>query len=316
MIRTIFMGTPQFAVPALLALFEISEVIAVITKPDEPVGRKKILVPPPIKVEAQKRNVLVLQPEKIRDPQFISIIRDLQPDLIVVAAYGKIIPRELLALPRYGTINVHASLLPKYRGASPKQAAILAGESETGVTIMLIDELLDHGPILAQATISIAPDETGGSLTEKLATVGAKLLAATIPEWVAGRIKPQEQDHAKATMTKLLTRDDGKIDWSKPADYIERLVRVYDPWPGAWTTVWIKDLGLRIKVLKARLQPKSYNLNPKSKSGTLFKTPHGLAVVCSTGSLELLKLQVEGKRPISAREFINGYPDIIGSQLL
>lgn len=321
MIRTIFMGTPDFACPTLQATVNLShirankpiEVVAVLTQPDRPTDRRQMLTSPPIKLLAKQLGIPIFQPEKLRNPETIKKIQELAPDLIVVTAYGQIIPQAILEIPKHGAINVHASLLPRHRGASPIQAAISADEPETGITIMLMDEQLDHGPVLAQASLPIAPDETGASLSQKLSELGAQLFTATIPEWLAGKINPQEQNHRQATMTKLLTRNDGRIDWSKPADYIERVVRAYHPWPGAWTTARIKNHELRIKILKS-LSLEERGRGEGGEPGMVFKTSHGLAVDCGSGALELLKLQVEGKRPLAAQDFLNGYPEIIATK--
>ncbi len=329
-IRIIFLGTPDFALPTLSLLSAPYSLVGIITQPDRPVGRRQTLTPSPVKVAAKKLGIPVLQPEKLRDKKIVEQIRELKPDLIVVAAYGQIIPKAVLEIPRYGALNIHPSLLPKYRGASPIQAAIAAGDIETGVTLILLDEELDHGPILAQARVPIAPDETGSSLSPKLARIGAELLRATMPEWITKKIKPQEQDHTQATVTKLLTRDDGKIDWHEPAEVIDRRIRAYDPWPGTWTTIQIKDSRFKIKVLKAHLlQLKSYNLNLPAKPGTVFKTPSGFAIACGqtpspsrgkgwgegVNALEILELQPEGKRAMSAAEFLRGHPDVIGATM-
>lgn len=307
------MGTPDFAVPSLVALTKYGlDIIEVITQPNRPVGRKHTLTPPPVKTAALAGGILVFQPEKARDLKTIEHIRALNPDLIIVAAYGQIIPKAILDIPRLGSLNVHASLLPKYRGASPIAAAIKNGETETGITVMQIDELLDHGPIISQSRVVIAPDETGDSLTKKLSTLGAELLATTLPDFIAGKMTPRAQNHADATSTKLLTREDGKINWHASAEEIERMVRAYDPWPGTWTELETKDLRFKIKVLQAHIvQLKSLNSHSVTQPGTIFQTPTGFAVHCGTGALEIVKVQPEGKRPMSATDFLHGYPNII-----
>ncbi|MBI4133360.1 methionyl-tRNA formyltransferase [Candidatus Uhrbacteria bacterium] len=318
-IRIIFMGTPEIAIPALLSLRGVErrsnlQIVAVITQPDRPVGRTHALTPPPVKVAAEKIGLQVLQPEKLRDPQTIRQIRAFTPDLMVVAAYGQIVPKAIIEMPKYGAINIHPSLLPKYHGASPIQAAIAAGETETGVTIMLMDVELDHGPILAQTRVPIAQDETGDSLSEKLAAVGAELLAATLPDLIAGNVRPQEQNHSQATLTKTLTRDDAKINWHESAEIIERKIRAYDPWPGTWT-MW----KMRLNILKAvilspdgiRNEGSPTNVGP----GTTFKTKTGFAVACGSGALEGLELHPAGRRTMSAAEFLRGHPEIVGTVL-
>lgn len=317
------MGTPDFAVPSLRAITNIKPKtynltpIAVVTQPDRPVGRKQTLTPPPVKRVAEELGIPVLQPVKLRNPETVEAIKSLKPDLIVVVAYGQIIPKTILTIPRFGTLNVHGSLLPTYRGASPLIAAIAAGERETGVTIMLMDELLDHGPILARSRIPIDPHETGGSLSQKLSTLGAQLLAATIPQWISGAMKPQEQDPGMATMTKLLNREDGKINWHEFAETIERKIRAYNPWPGAWT-VWKRGLEmLRLGIHRTRIATpvtRSASEAISYSPGTAIATEQGFAVQCENGALEILEIQPQGKRIMNAAEFLHGYPDVIGSQ--
>ena len=287
-IRAIFFGTPEFSRIILQALVETAAVtvLAVVTKPDRPVGRKKVLTPSPVKILAKNQGLEVLTPTKL-DTTLSSLLSPLHPDLIVVAAYGKIIPPTVLAVPKYGCLNIHPSLLPKYRGPSPVQFAILNGEEKTGVTIILMDDKMDHGPILVQTAVPITPSDTEESLTTKLARVGADLLIQTIPRWVAGEIEPQPQDHIQATYTKLLTREDGRIDWRKPHHEIERQIRAFHPWPGTYTTATklrskisnskyqIPNNDKRIKILKAHLNP--------------------------GGNLVLDEIQIEGKKPIKVK---------------
>jgi len=210
--KIIFMGTPEFGAIILEGLIKANyKLVLVITAPDKPVGRKQILTPSPVKVVAQKYKIPILQPEKIQEA--IAEIRATSPGLVIVAAYGQILPKEILDIPKYGCLNFHPSLLPKYRGPSPIQYAILNGEKKTGVTIMLMNEKMDHGPILAQSALIVEEDETGQSLHNKLANLGARLLMETIPKWQKGMIKPQPQDEKKVTFTKILSREDGKINW-------------------------------------------------------------------------------------------------------
>lgn len=312
-IRAIFMGTPDFSVKSLGALLKIKniEIVTVITQTDKPVGRKQIITPAPVKIAAEKHNLKIIQPQKIRDPETIAAIKNLNPDLIVVAAYGKIIPKEILEIPRFGAVNVHASLLPKYRGASPIQTAIALGEKETGITIMLMDEFMDHGQILSQEKIRIENTDTGDKMFEKLSTLGAELLSKTLSLWIAGKIMPKEQDHSQATACKILNREDGKIDWNEPAEVIERKIRAYDSWPGTWT-IWNRnDKPLRLNIFLSKL----INENSKKEIGIVFKTAGGFAMQCGKNSLEILELQSEGKNRITSKQFLNGYPDIVGSKL-
>jgi len=307
-LKIIFMGTPDFGAPSLLSLIDQVNVLAVVTQPDKKVGRKQEVTESPIKKLALKHGIEILQPEKVKgNAEFIQRVKDLQPDLIVVVAYGFILPQEILDIPKYGVINVHASLLPKYRGASPIQAAILNGDKETGVTIMLIDDEVDHGPVLSEKTITITSSDNFESLHDKLAQLGADLLKDTLPKYISGEIEAVSQNEADATYCKILTKEDGKIDWAKPAEEIERQVRAFTPWPGSFA-YW-EDQTL--KVLKAKYHNDNYNDNV----GKIFKLKDGFAVVCGQGTLEILELQLEGKKPMSAKEFLNGYAGIIGSIL-
>ena len=268
--KIIFMGTPEFSVTILDVLIDSDyEITAVITNPDAPVGRKQILTPSPVKVVAEKNKIPLIQLDEIRN---------LDVDLAIVAAYGKIIPKNILGIPRFETINIHPSLLPRYRGASPIQNAILNGDKKTGITIMKLDEEMDHGPILANGGLPIADSDTYESLSQKLAKIGAELLIKIIPEYISGKIKPIEQKHAEATYTKIIKKEDGKIDWSKSAIEIERMTRAFYPWPAAWT-IWN---GKILKILEAEVRG---------------------------GSLAIKKLQLEGGKILSIEEFINGHKD-------
>lgn len=302
------MGTPDFGVPSLLSLINQSNVIAVITQPDKKVGRKQEISHSPIKKNAGEHKIEVLQPEKVRgNTDFIQQIKDLRPDLIVVVAYGFILPEEILNIPKFGVINIHASLLPKYRGASPIQAAILNGENETGVSIMLLDEQMDHGPLLAQKSVAIINEDTFESLHDKLSQLGADLLLDTLPKYYSEQIKPIPQDESKATYCQLIKKEDGKIDWTKPASEIERQVRAFTPWPGSFAYWEEKKLIIH--------KAKYYNDNNNQNIGKVFKINEGIGVKCSQDALEILGLQLEGKKPMTAKEFLNGYPGIIGSIL-
>lgn len=281
--KTIFIGTGNFAAPILQSLKNID---LVVTAPDKPVGRKKILTPPPVKEVALSKDIPFIQPEKISTAEF-----DFQPDLIIVADYGQIIPSKIINLPRLKTINVHPSLLPKYRGPDPIRAPILNGDTKTGITLMLIDEQVDHGPVIAQKEIPLSQEETAETLTEKLSREAGLFLNETLPEYIQGKIKPQEQDHSKATFTKILKKEDGKIDFNKEtAEEIERKVRAFHPWPGTWTMVNNK----RIKILKAKIT--------EEKEDLTVKTKHGL--------LKLETVQPEGKKPMSGKEFLAGNVDL------
>ena len=327
--RIVFFGTSDFSLPSLQALINDPrfEIVAVITKPDMKVGRHQETVEPPVKKIAKKHKIPVYQFEKIKTEETFENLRNLQTekdvDAFVVVSYGKIIPQRILDLPKHGAINVHGSLLPLYRGASCVQAAIAAGDKKSGVTIMLIDAEMDHGPILAQKEIAIRPDDTGRTLHDRLADVGAVLLPNVLADYMEGKITPQEQDHSKATYCKILKRGDGKIDWSKSAEEIERLVRAYDSWPGTFTILKNK----RIKILNTLtthkappplrdpatcIQIETGQLTTPDKSGVWFIEDGKLLVNCGGGTvLEILKLQPEGGKALTAKEFLSGYRSFV-----
>lgn len=311
------MGTPDFAVPALEALIksDFIEVIAVVTNPDRPVGRKQIMTPPPVKVLAEKYGVPVLQPDRIKKPEWVEKIKELNPELIVVAAFGQIIPKEILDIPKYKTLNIHGSSLPLLRGPSPIPYAILEGHKKTGNTIMLVDERMDHGPILAQEELGIAEKETAETLFEKMAKMGAELLMKTLPLWIDGKITPREQDHKKATYCKIITKEDGRIDWSDNAENIERKIRAFTPWPG--TFCFFQDQNgdqKRLKIIEADIA-ECGDKTPQ-ETGILFIKNNDILVQTSKDCLKLIKLQPEGKNPLSAEEFINGYKYLLNKKLL
>lgn len=289
MIRVIFFGTSSFAVPSLKRLADDPRfhLVAVVTQPDRPVGRHAALTQSPIKQTALALGLNVLQFEKIKSDDAFEALQKIPADIAVVASFGQIIPQRVLDLYPHGMVNVHGSILPKYRGASPIAAAIRDGETETGVTIMRMDAELDHGPIMATAKEPIRPDDTAGTLHDRLAELGARILPDALVNHVEEIIAPRIQDHAQATFVKLLSREDGLIDWSKPAAEIERLVRAYDPWPGTYTMV---D-GKRLKILKAAL-------------GTIEGYPTKTA---GDGNLlTLLRVQPEGKPSMDGRDFLHG----------
>lgn len=305
------MGTPAFAVPPLERLIEdeATDVVAVLTQPDRPAGRGREPTPSPVKQVAKAHDIAVLQPKRLRNnPGMIETLRDLAPGVIVVAAYGLILPASVLEIPADGCINVHASLLPKYRGAAPVAAAILNGDEKAGVTIMLMDEEMDHGPILAQRSTPIQPDDTRESLTERLAELGADLLVEVLPQWVAGEIEPQPQDHAAATYAGMLKKEDGEIDWTRPADRIARMTRAYDPWPGAYTYL---D-GQLFKVLQA--EPVDVDVT-NARPGEVIETDQGLAVTAGENAVLLKEVQLAGKRAMDIDAFARGQRDFVGSVL-
>jgi len=313
--KIIFIGTPEFGAIILEGLIQGNfKPILVITATDKPVGRAQLLTPPPVKVVAEKNKISVTQPEKIENCKLK--IENLKPELIVVAAYGQIIPKEILDIPKCGCLNVHPSLLPKYRGPSPIQYAILNGDKETGVTIMLIDEKIDHGPIIAISKLQISNSKiTYGELSKELASLGAKLLIETIPKWIEGKIKPKPQDESKAIYTKIISKEEGKIDWKKPAEDIERQIRAFDPWPGSYC-LWSKNSkNLRIKILEAFVLPQK-NYGPFGIRGKTFLAPDSkIAVQAGKDYLIIGKLQLEGGKPVSSEEFLRGYSDFIGKIL-
>ena len=308
MARVVFMGTPQFAVPALEALCQHHEVAGVVTQPDRPAGRGRRLVPSPVKGVALARGLPVYQPTSLRPAEALDQLADWQPDVIVVAAFGQILLKPVLELAPHGCLNVHASLLPRYRGAAPIAAAILAGDDTTGITIMRLDEGLDTGPLLAQADLAIAPEDTTASLGEKLAVLGAELLIGTLPGWIGGEIQAQPQDDALASYCQRLSKADGELNWTQTAQHLDRQVRAFSPWPGAYTT-W---QGQRLKVLRTRPRPEWLG---EAGPGEVVELPDGVGVVTGQGLLELLEVQLAGKKPMAAGPFIRGQRLIVGEVL-
>lgn len=307
--RVAFFGTPDFAVPALEALLDIPQItlVAVVTQPDKPVGRKQKITSPPVKVVAEKHHVPVCQPDRIKSVKFEKCVGEVDLDVAIVVAYGKIIPAKLLAVPKQGWLNIHGSLLPKYRGASPIQAAILNGEEEAGVTLMKIDEGLDTGDTIAQKSIPIEVSDNFESLHHKLSNLGADLLKETLLDYLNNKLKPVPQDNTIATETTIIRKDDGKIDWTKDAEYIDRHIRAFNPWPGSFC----KYNGRTFKIHSAALSTEDQALDP----GEIAFRDGSLVIGCGKGSLKLIKVQLEGKKPQTAAEFINGNPDFKEAQL-
>ena len=310
--RVVFMGTPEFAVPALEQLAQSEyEVVAVYTQPDRPEGRGRALAPPPVKKTALEHGLQVLQPVRLRDRAEVERLAGLQPDVIVVAAYGQILSQGVLDIPRFGCLNIHPSLLPSYRGASPIPAAILAGDEDTGVTIMLMDAGMDTGPMVSQFVVGIEPEDTTASLTVRLARAGARLLEETLPLWLDGCLTPGPQDEDKATYTEPITKEDGLIDWGLSATEIWRRVRAFHPWPGCHSR-W-KGRLLRID--------EAVPLSPMGKvppGKTVALAPGEDAVVgvgTGEGVLGLITVQLEGKRSMSAGEFLRGQRGFVGDTL-
>lgn len=312
MTRVIFMGTPDFAVPSLEAVAALPavDIVAVVTQPDRPAGRGHALLPSAVKQRAQAMGLSVWSPASLRDPAAQAQLRDAAPDLFVVAAYGEILRPALLAIPPRGAINVHGSVLPRHRGASPVAGALLAGDEEAGVTIMLMDEGMDTGPILATRAIPVRPEHTRGTLMAELAVLGAQLLAETLPRWIAGELEPQPQPEG-ATVTRLIRKADGALRWELPAAQLARQVRAYDPWPGTFTH-W---QGQTLKVLAARPLPDDVEPPPPAASGTVAHTPAGLLVATGDGWLQLERVQLAGKKAMDAQAFVNGYGEVVGSVL-
>ena len=308
MARVVFMGTPQFAVPSLEALAEYHDVAGVVTRPDRRAGRGRKTVPTPVKEAALLHGIPVFQPASLQTRESIDHLASWQPEVIAVFAYGQLLPAPVLELPPYGCLNIHPSLLPRYRGAAPVAAAILAGDPVTGVTIMRMDEGLDTGPVLAQEEHPILPDETTASLTAKLAKQGAKLLLEAIARWLAGEIQAQPQDEALATYCDQLQKADGLLDWSQSAECLDRKIRAYEPWPGTFTT-WE---GRRLKVLKAS---PLMDWQGDGTPGQVVELPSGLGVASGAGLLELLEVQLAGKKPMAGALFARGQQSFIGSFL-
>ncbi len=305
--RVVFFGTPAFAIPALENLLQgCEEVVAVVTQPDREKGRGRKVVPSPVRELTLQQGLPVFQPGKVKEEAFKEKIKDLQPDLFVVVAYGQILPKSLLEIPKHGAVNVHASLLPKYRGAAPIPWAILNGEKGTGITTMMMDEGMDTGDILLQTEIPIRDDETSETLHDRLALVGAQLLLETVKGMKAGSVHPIPQDHSKATYASPLKKEDGKIDWSKEAKEIDRQVRALNPWPGAFTE-WNGQL---LKIYKGEVREEM----SKREGGTVFWVGADFIEIGTGKDSFLIKeIQLEGKRRMSVREFLAGHPVTVGT---
>ena len=294
--KIVFMGTPDFAVPCLQALLDHPyEVVGVFTQLDKPKGRGYQLTPPPVKELAVSKGIPVSQPTTLRDGTALEQLKIWKPDLIVVVAYGKFLPKEILELPRLGCINVHASLLPKYRGAGPIQWAILNGETVTGVTTMYMAEGMDTGDMLERASLEIGPDETADELHDRLSVLGAKLLLSTVDKAEKGTLQPEKQDDSLASYAPMLTKDLSHIDFSQPAQKIHNQIRGLSSWPAAYTSYQ----GKRLKVYKSRL------LDGSGEPGLLMD-PKRMIVACGEGAIELVEVQYEGSRKMSGEEFLRG----------
>ncbi len=310
--RVVFMGTPEFSVPALEQLVRSEyEVVAVYTQPDKPEGRGRVPAPSPVKRVALEQGLEVLQPATLRDPAEVERLAALKPDVIVVAAFGQILPQSVLDIPGFGCLNIHPSLLPTYRGASPIPAAILAGDQDTGVTIMLMDAGMDTGPILSQIIVGIEPEDTTASLTIRLAQAGARLLAETLPLWFDRCLTPQPQDESRASYTTPITKEDGAIDWRLSANEIWRRLRAFYPWPRCHTRWRGRLLGIH----EAVPLHKKGGMVPGRVIALASGQPAVVAVETGDGILGLLSVQLEGKRAMPAAEFLRGQSGFVGDIL-
>ncbi|MGH2522067.1 MAG: methionyl-tRNA formyltransferase [Anaerolineales bacterium] len=300
------MGTPAFAVPSLRALVQAHTVVGVVTQPDRPAGRGQQVAESPVKQFARQAGLPVIQPQKLREPEAMAQLTARAPDLIVVAAFGQILKPEVLNLPPHGCLNVHASLLPRHRGAAPIAAAILASDAETGVTIMKMDVGLDTGPTLASRAELIRPDDTALTLSERLSELGAALLVEVLPAYLAGSLIPQPQNDSLATYAPQLKKEDGHLDFTRPAAELARRVRAFTPWPGAFA-LWE---GQPVKILRAAAVD-----GLTGQPGTVVQQEGGVAVACGEGGLALLEVHPPGKRPMPAADFARGARGFIGATL-
>ncbi len=305
MARIVFMGTPDFALPSLTALLDSHAVVAVVTQPDRPSGRHRRLRPSPVKRAALEASIPLLQPERIRSDESISALRAMRADLFVVVAFGQILPQVLLDVPRIASINVHASLLPRWRGAAPIQAAIRAGDRETGVTLMAMDAGLDTGPVIAQRSAPISKDETGQSLHDKLAQLGAELLVQALPDFLDGTTSPRPQDAACATYAPAIKKEEGRLDWSCAAAELERTIRAFTPWPGSFTT-WN---GAPLKIHAG------YEDAGLASPGLVFNHEKGIAIGTGAGLFFPTEVQLAGKKRLPIEDFVNGHADFLGAIL-
>lgn len=308
------MGTPHFAVPSLAILVgKTHEIAAVVTQPDRPAGRGRVVAPPPVKAYALQHGLFVLQPQKIKDPAFLSDLQALKPDLIVVVAFGRILPPQILKVPPKGCVNVHASLLPQYRGAAPVQWAIIRGETMTGVTTMLMDEGMDTGPILLQEKTSIGSEETAGQLAERLSQMGADLLAQTVQGIDGGEVLPIPQENHLATYAPVIKKEDGQIKWDQDALSIYNFIRGMDPWPGAFTFY----RGKRWRICRAEVVKEVREPWPPGR--ILEVTPGGIRVMTGSGALAIAELQPENSRRMTVQAYLAGHPiksgEILGPEV-
>lgn len=313
--KIVFMGTPEFAVGALEKIIEAGhQVVSVVTQPDKPKGRGKELQMTPVKICAMAHAIPVFQPVKIKAPEAVKILREYEADIFVVAAFGQILSEEILAMPKYGCVNIHASLLPKYRGAGPIQWAIIDGEKKTGVTIMQMDKGLDTGDMLLQKEVEIDKRETGDSLHDKLAAAGAELIVEALPQIEAGKLTPRRQNDEESCYAKMLHKSMGKIDWNMPAEKLDCLIRGLLSWPGAYTVFRGKTLKIweEEPVLPGELLAEPLEAEP---GGIVRVEKDAFYVQCGDGILKVLSVQMEGKKRMSVRDFLLGYPMKPGEHL-
>ena len=313
--KIIFMGTGVFASIVLQKLINSGlELFAIITQPDKPSGREQDIIFSPVKNLAVEKNLDVYQPKSLIKADGFVLVDSLAPDLIIVADYGKIIPKNILDLPKFGTLNIHPSLLPKYRGSSPLQETILRGDKEIGVTIILLDEEMDHGQIVGQEKLEIGSQKYSlAELRQKLAELGGDLAIKVLPDYLSGKIKPIAQDHGRATYTKIIVKEDGKINWEKSAKEIDCQLRAYGEWPGSWTEWENNSKKCKLKIIEAEIS--GSDLPSGVIPGTVYIQNNNLMVQCGKNSLIIKSLQLEGKNKISSQEFLRGHSKIIGSVL-
>lgn len=309
MARIVFMGTPEFAVPSLEALIDTQTVTGVVTQPDRPAGRGRKLRPSPVKVAAEAAGLPIHQPPSLRERDAAGPLHDWKPDAIVVAAFGQILRPHVLDLPPYGCLNVHASLLPRWRGASPIQHAILAGDEETGVSLMRMDVGLDTGPVYVQETVPVRSDETAQTLHDRLAELGAEMLREHLDAILSGELSARPQNDDAATYAPMIKKEDGCIDWTASAAELDRHVRAMTPWPSAFT-IWD---GQRLKILGAR--PVANGETPAGEPGEVTGDEGNVIVLAGEGGLQLLEVQLAGKEAMAAAAFVRGRPEFIGGRL-
>jgi methionyl-tRNA formyltransferase len=308
MARIVFMGTPAFALPALTALIDTQTVVGVVTQPDRPAGRGNQLRPSPVKQEAAARGIPVYQPPSLKKVEAAEPLLAWEPDLIVVAAFGQILRPHVLYLPAHGSLNVHASLLPRWRGASPIQHALLAGDAETGISLMQMDEGLDTGPVYIQEALTIAPLDTAATLHDRLAELGGQMLRDHLDEILAGRLTAEPQDDSRATYAPLIQKESGALDWWRSSELLDRQIRAMTPWPGAFTH-WRGEL---LRIVQAR--PVAGTL-PDGQPGLVVTRNDEVIVLTGDGGLRLQQLQLAGKRAMAADAFVRGHADFVGSDL-